>query len=528
MLPIDKLFINGRIYTMEEEGKTVEAIGVKDGKIVFTGTNEEAAPIESLKKIDLDGKVVLPGFTDSHCHMAEVAEGFGKVNLENAASIEEVIALLKEKLPEIKPGQWLIGYQISSANLKENRLPDRKDLDLVSTEVPVFISSNCLHNYMTNSKGLRLAGIDKNFRAPEIALMDCYEDGEPTGIFREHGMLKYINKVKPCPLQKEEEREEALYKGLMMYSAWGYTTLHTYDGFDKSPVDEISIYQKLEKKGRLPMRMIINRQHGVNNSLGAISGLGNEKVKYGAVKFFTDGNFAERSALLLKDYGDTPDYKGRVLHDFEVFGKEIEEAYKKGNDIAIHVIGDGGMEQVLNIIERIYDKNSKAQFRLIHATLVTEEQVKRLSKLPVIIDTQTIFMPSMGHTVARRLNYDERTKNVMAVKTLNDNGIRVTLSDDGPIATGNPFMAIRFATTREPSFGEASFQPQECLTVYDAVKMYTKNSAYDAHEEDLKGTITVGKLADFITISRDIFLTPPKEIDTITVLDTYLGGEKVE
>lgn len=374
MFQVDKLFVNGKFYTMAAEGQTVSALAVHHGKIVAAGAVRDLGNIPAAEIVDLGGKTVLPGFTDTHCHMAECAEGLAKVDLGAVTCMDEAVELLKAGLRDVRPGKWLTGYQISAPSLRENRLPTRYDLDRVSREVPIFLSSNCLHNFMVNSKALELAGIDRYFDRPERRLLECDESGEPTGRLREHGMLKYVNAVRPCALESGEEGLKALERCLLDFAGSGFTTVHSYDGFDGSKLDDLAPYQELERRGRLPVRVILNRQHGVGNALGAVSGLGNEKIKYGAVKFFTDGSFSQRSAYLRESYADQENFRGIPIYQDAEYLELVKAAYGEGNDIAIHVIGDGGLAQVLDILRRIYDPGRKQQFRLIHGLFAAPDQ----------------------------------------------------------------------------------------------------------------------------------------------------------
>ena len=224
MFMVDSVFLNGKIYTMEEEDAFVEAIAVFDGKYVFAGTTEEAREIPAREVIDLAGKTVIPGFTDTHCHLAEMTEAPAKIDLMDARSMDDVVDMLKEGLKDLPEGGWIVGYNLLSALLKENRLPNRYDLDRVSTEVPVFLSSNCLHNFMGNSKILELADLKKDYDGPCKELLVVDENGEPTGNFREHGLLPRITASRPSLLGNHQETLDAMAASITQCAKWGYTS----------------------------------------------------------------------------------------------------------------------------------------------------------------------------------------------------------------------------------------------------------------------------------------------------------------
>lgn len=529
MVKADVNFINGNIYTMKNEGDKIEAFSVQNGKIIAAGTEAEIKKIPAEKTIDLKGKTVIPGMQNTHCHLAECAEGKAKVDLGGCKTMDELLERLTQGLNK-RTGDWLFAYQADGEHLVENRLPNRFDLDKVSKDVPIFISANSLHHFMCNTKALEVLGITKDWQIPDAIkkLNAVDKEGNPVGSFAEHALLKYINQKKPTALSSLENCKKAMYKTLREFSSYGITTMHTCDGFDSSLCDSISLYQKLEAEGKLPMRVICNRQTTVGNSLGAVSRLGNDKVKLGAVKLFADGSVAQRSAYLRSPYNDKPGYYGIPVRTDAEMLEAISAAYSEGNDVCIHVIGDAAVEQVLNCIEKVWDGSSTQQIQLIHGTLIPEDLIERMAKFPVTVDSQAMFLPNMALFGTDRVGAD-RARWFFPFKSLMQAGIKVTGGDDGPITNPNPFFAIREAVTRETSFGSGKqFYPEECLSIYEALSMYTKNAAWNTREETFKGTLETGKLADFAILDKNIFTVPSEEISSIKVLETYLGGVKIE
>lgn len=510
---------------MEKENDTVEALVVHDSRIIFAGSAEIALGFGAKTLVDLKGAAVIPGFNDTHCHISEMAETPLKVDLLAAESIDEVVALLTAKKSGLEPGAWIVGYNLEGGKLREKRLPDRYDLDRVSQEIPVFVSEIGLHDFMCSSGVLETAGISKGFDKPWHELLELDAGGEPTGRIKEHGMLRYINARRPIIFGTREKALDALENALLTCAQWGYTTLHTYDGFSGSMLDSFSAYQALEKEQRLPMRMVLNRTGGDENELGAVSGFGNEKIKYGAVKFFADGSYAQHSAYLLAPYVDMPETCGRLIHRPEDLKAGMKKAYEDGNDVAVHVIGDGAAELVIRIIEEISQPESPAVFTMIHCHLLNDGLRKRMAKLPVIAAMQPIFVGNLSTATVHEKIGRERVKNYHAFGSALKSGVTVTGGTDGPISNQNPMLGIAKAVSRIDCFGEP-FQPQEKVSVFDAVGFYAKNAARCAHEETLKGTLTDGKLADFIVLDRDIFQIDPADIEHVRVTATYLGGER--
>ncbi|MCI1208896.1 MAG: amidohydrolase [Treponema sp.] len=526
MFKTDTNYVNGKIYTMAREGEIISAFSVLNGKIVAAGTSEEIAAIPAKETVDLQSRTVLPGFQDTHCHIGETTEDSKKINLVKTRSLDDVLSVLSDVLVKKQYAKWIIAYNINSALLKENRLPDRHDLDKVSGTVPIFVTSYCGHNYTCNTAALKAFGFDRNFKGDEKHSLDRDANGDPTGLIREHSLLNYINKIKPSALGTHEDCKDALVQVLKDFSSKGITTVHTCDGMDGSYCDEPAIYQALEQEQRLPMRVVFDRWHSAHNMLGAVSGFGSDKIKYGAVKLLTDGSFSEWSACLKEDYSDRKGCRGIPIYTDEKLLELMGDAYEEGDDLAVHAIGDAAVEQFLQTVRKIYDPSRKQQFRLIHATFSRPEQMDEMTKYPIIIDTQPMFLPNMALMGTPRLG--SRARWMLPFKSMFDRGLIVTGGDDSPVCNNNPFLGIRYAVTRECSAGSSNlFFPEECLSVYQAVSMYTRNASYDEHEEKIKGTMEEGKLADFIVLDRDIFKIPTKEISDIKVIGTYIGGKKV-
>ena len=525
-IKIDTLFVNGTFYTMESEGATVESVASLHGRIFDAGTKEELMEkYDAGEVVDMGGRCVLPGLIDTHCHVAEWCEGMRKVDLTEAATVEKVLAMLKEALANVPEGHWLMGYQVTERKI--GRLPNRWELDTVSDTVPIFLEENGFHSFMVNSPMLRLLGVDKYFHGPGSQYCERREeDGEINGIFREHGMIPYIMKNYRSVFKDEDDMLDGLREGLMRWSRYGYTTVHSCDGFSGSPIDEIGTYQKLERQGRLPMRVVLNKQRAVDNSMGAISGLGDDMVRYGAFKIFIDGSFSGRSALLTEDYADDPGNRGKIARSYEEFCSLVRHAYELGNDLAIHVIGDAAVDWVLKALESFYDpKRKDQQIALIHVSLTRPDQWEKMARYPIVLETQPIFLPDMEHSREHRLD-EKRARWLMAYRSWMDQGLIVAGGEDGPIYSSDPFLSMYYAVTRR-IHDDVYLNPEQAVSVYEAVSMYTKNASFCAHEETRKGTITPGKYADFAVLDRDIFHISPEKLKDVKNTRTYLGGKLV-
>lgn len=532
MIKPDVVYLNGKIYTMTSEGEMVEAIAVLNGKIVFTGTTEEASALNGKRVVDLEGKTVIPGFTDTHLHLMMDCEERLKVNLLNAASIEEVISLMKEKADaEPQENGWLMGATLHVEKLKEERFPNRYELDRISETRPIVITSYCHHTAMVNSKALELAGIGKGFQPETEGTIDVDENGEPNGIIRETAYGLYLEPLMDVDLSDNEFRKSILQKQAATYSSMGITTFQTYSALGDEMAEYLYTYQELEEEGKLPFRIIVNSAADLPKSVGLVSGIGTDKVKYGAKKIFSDGSLNSRSAALIEPYSDAPEEKGILYYTQEELTAQIREGYEYGMEVSIHTIGDQSMEMVLNGIEQTLaevEGKRNTRFRIIHAMVVNENQIERMKRLPIILDTQPVFLRNWGEALFDRVG-EERAQLFIPLRRYLDEGLLVTAGSDAPVEDVAPLIGIQCAVTRQDLNGkpEGGLIPDQRISVYEAVCLFTKNAAYCTNEEKLKGTLETGKLGDFIVLDRDIFHTEPSDIHNIRILKTVLGGEEV-
>jgi predicted amidohydrolase YtcJ len=477
----------------------------------------------------------LPGFSDTHVHLLMDCIARSYVQLDKARNIAELVDIMREQ--DAGGDAWYIGADVSMANLEENRFPKRYELDRVTDSRPIFIFSHCLHFLMVNSKALEIAGITKEKVAGDGCL-SYYEDGEPDGIIMEEAYVKFFANVFAGKYADLDYRYETLRDTLGEYSKRGLTTIHSISGYAGAPPMEFfDQYYALEKAGLLPIRVVVNSSY-LPLSLNPLTGFGTDMVKVGSKKIFMDGSLGGRTASMVEPYSDDPEERGEIFHDLDSIAALLKEAYDAGIEASAHAIGDAAMELLISAAEAVYPeinepdpvKRLKAaglrRLRIIHASVIRPGHAERMSKLPVILDMQPIFINSDGVFVMDRLG-PERTKFYTAMRTLTDAGIIITGGSDAPVDPAIPLRGIECAVTRGKIDGTEADKivPEEALSVYEAVSLFTRNAAYCASEEDVKGTITAGKYADFILLDRDIFETEPKEIHNLRVLKTVVGGK---
>ncbi|MDR1292402.1 MAG: amidohydrolase [Clostridiales Family XIII bacterium] len=537
MILADKVFFNGKIYTMHAPGETVSAIVARDGKIIYAGTDEKALSYPSGETEDLGGRICLPGFIDTHIHTFLDCNSRQNIVLNHAKDIAELVDIMKAH--DDGGDGWLIGGGISMPDLAEGRYPNRRELDMITTERPVFIFSHCLHFIMANSAALKLAGISKEL-TPDDECLTYFEDGEPDGMLREAAYSKFLTAPFGKRYSDPEYRLNVLRDGIAEYPEYGLTTLHCISGLaDAPPFEYFDQYHQLDREGALPVRVVVNSTY-LPETLNPLTGFGTDMVKVGAKKVYMDGSLGGLTAAMLEPYSDAPDVKGEIFYTLDEMIAFLREAYDAGIEAAVHAIGDASMERLITAAEAVYPKSDEPdtvkrlkdaglrRLRVIHACVVAPGHIERMSRLPVILDMQPNFINSNGGFMRERIGR-ERMKYFTPLKSFMDAGLMVTGSSDAPVEPSRPFVGIECAVTRRRLDGtpEERLAAQEAISIYDAVSMYTRNAAYCSSEEDAKGTIEAGKYADFIVLDKDVFETKPEDYGKIRdtkVLKTVLGG----
>lgn len=526
-MKVEKLFINGKIYTMEAEGDFCDAIAVTGDRIIKTLRAEETAAYEAEEVIDLKGKAVLPGFIDCHLHLLSYTQSLQSVSLRGCKSWEECKARLVERAEKTPKGEWVRGAAFNHEDWTVPELPDRYELDTISTEHPIIIGRYCMHVSVVNSQALTLAGIDKDF-VPEAENSVAKDDaGEPTGVLWENAVTPVLNII-PDKLATVEAKKDALEEVMKDMNSYGLTGAHPIQGKFCDAVEFIDLYQDMETEGRLPLRLYVN--YDEFPGIPMKTGFGNEKIKYGFYKIYSDGSLGSRAAALYESYSDAPGVHGVCNYTQEEINQMCQTAYDKNLQIGIHAIGDKGLDIALTAIENCYNPEPKPdyRFRLIHVMCTNEDLIARMKKLPVVLDIQPKFVSTNVSWSEERLG-KERSKYAYPWRRLLDEGFVITGSSDAPVEPYNPFLGAYAVTTRKDLEGnpDGGWYPEQCVTTYEALEMYTKSAAFSSFEEDLKGTITAGKLADFIVLDTDPFAVEPEKLKDILVEQTYLGGKKV-
>ncbi len=542
----------GRIYTMDSQRPEAESVYVENGVIkALDLSREDAARLSGgdgggeLKVIDLAGRCLLPGFHDSHLHMiAYGATQTDCVDLSGARSVVEVQELLRKHIRENekKPGSWVIGSGWNHENFTDKRMPDREDLDAVSTEHYIFIKRICIHIAAVNSKVLELCGLEGEEdqesagaaeTSPEIGR---FEDGRPNGLIFEDAINNVVLIHRP-PYGEEEIRRIILETAEGMRRS-GFTTIQTDDmkafADEGSKKNILKAYDQLRKDGRLPLRIIEQVQVSSLAELETIMETAEElenddwfSIK--TIKVLLDGSLGGWTAAVNRPYADNPQAVG-------VLNFTDQELYEIGRycrerelQLACHAIGDRAIDQLLALTARL-----EAEFgapapgkepRIVHCQLSSYEQIEELARLSFLADIQPTFVPSDYQLVSQRIAKEEQGS-IYAWHTLLEQGIGLAGSSDCPVETYLPFYGIRAAVCRTSLEGEPSggWRPYEKLTLKEALALYTTGSAKSVGEENRRGMIREGFLADLAVTDRDPYEVKPEHLHEIRVEEVICGG----
>lgn len=538
----DKIFINAKAYTLEAEGVCKEAIVVKDGKFAYVGTNDEALDkYEAKEVIDLKGKTVLPGMGDSHMHFFAFCQTFTTVDLGGAKSKKEAIERLAAKAAETPEGEWIKGSNFDQSKWDdcEDQLPTREDLDKASTKHPIVIKRVCLHSAVANTLALEKANIGKNFEFGPGGLVELDENGMPNGILREQAP-KIYDELIPDPFLIPANKAKYMKQGLDMAAQYGLTMIHTYAAEIWKYTEDINDYIELNRKGELPVRMTIYLDEYFDKPYVTKAEREDpfRAAQMGGFKSFCDGSLGSRSAKLFEPYDDDPTTDGILVIDQDGLNERMYKAYKMGLQPATHAIGDKGLENVINAIEYCLEQGKKDgmtdweqkdrhPFRIIHAQMANEEMIARMAKLPVVLDIQPSFFLTDLHWIKERVG-EKRALDSYTWKKYQDAGLVMAGGSDCPVEIFSPWNGIFSCVARQDldCYPEGGVQPEEKLSRYDAVCLFSKNIPIATGEEDLMGTIEAGKFADMVVIDRDIFECPESEIKDIKALNTYMAGNE--
>jgi predicted amidohydrolase YtcJ len=527
---VDVLFTTGNIYTVNHHQPHAEALAVKHGRIVFVGSNDDAKKFHAAKTVDLGGRTVVPGLTDSHCHIFGIGEREMRLNLEGANSLEAFLARVKERVDNTVPGKWITGRGWIETFWKPPQFPMRQDLDRIAPDNPVFLTRADGHAAIANSAALKIARIDKNTPDP-FGGQILKKNGEPNGMLLDKAQDLVAKNI---PKATQAEREEALLRGIDREVKLGWCEIQNAGSYK----EDIDLIRKAFETGKIKIRFV-NAVYGPGDDAqnflreGSTIDAFDHHFTQRTIKVLFDGALGSRGAALLKPYSDDPETSGFLREKPEELRPMFEEALRRGIQVETHAIGDRANRLILDLYEQAFKavppgnrKIREPRWRIEHAQIVDSGDIPRFAKLGVIPSMQPSHAISDLFFAPHRLGRD-RLAVAYAWQSFIKNGCIIAGGSDAPVERGEPMIEFYAAVARKSIKGESGegWHPEQAVSREDALKMFTIWPAYAVFEEKDKGSIEVGKLADFTVLSQDIMKIPENEILETRNEMTVIGGE---
>ena len=532
------IYKNGAVYTGELP--LVQAFAVEDGKFIFAGSNEDADALTSddTTVIDLQGKFVCSGFNDSHMHLLNYGGSLMKAQLaEHTTSLADMVKCLSDFLAEhpCKEGAWLQGRGWNQDYFTDaDRMPNRYDLDKVSTETPICAVRACGHCLVVNSKALEILGVTADTPQPEGGEIGM-ENGKPDGRFFDNAM-DAVYQIIPVP--DKEEIKEMIRIACKALNSYGVTSSQTddYCVYRSVPWQTVNeAYEELEASGELTVRVYEQSNFTDLPSLkefveaGNVTGTGTEMFKFGPLKMLGDGALGARTAFLSRPYADDPSTCGIPVFSQETMDEMIGYANAHGMQAAVHTIGDACLDRVLIAYEKALTENPRENHRhgIVHCQITRPDQLEKIANMKLHVYAQSIFLDYDNHIVEERVG-KELASTSYSWKTLMKKGATVSNGTDCPVELPDALSCMQCAVTRTTLHDNVGpYLPEQKFTVQEALNSYTCCGAYASFEEHIKGKISEGMLADFVILGENPFEVEENHIKDIPVCQTFLGGKNV-
>lgn len=521
----DLILYNGSFWTVDVRAPRAQAVAISNGRFMAVGSNEEVLNLAAgrSRKVDLGQKTVLPGFIDAHTHPAES----GRLHLRQVdcdlRSIGAIQGALRERAAKTPPGQWVLGFKYDDTKTSEERRLTIQDLDAAVPDHPVLVTHRGGHEAFANSPALKLAKVDEKTPDPNGGQFEHDSAGHLTGRINERA-IESFNRVIPSTYSRDDYREGVKLIAKMM-TRTGITSVGDALG---SPED-LQAYQDARDSGDLLFRVYcFIHSSSIDRMIaaGVRTGFGDERVRVGGMKQIADGAISGRTARLSQPYVGHPNDYGTFSATEEELYEYGRKAHAAGWQLGTHANGDAAIERVLNVYERINREMPRKdpRFRIEHCTLINDSIIQRMRALKVIPTPFSTYVYYHGE----KMQYygEERLKHMFALRTFLDAGLRPTQASDYPPGEFPPMMALQSEVTRTDMKGHV-WGANQRISIEEAIYVGTMNGAYASYEENLKGSIEPGKLADLVVLDRDPFKEDPSTLVTIPVERTMMGGKWV-
>ena len=527
----DLIVTHANIYTVDRQHPKAEAVAVIGDRIIAVGSRAaiDAWRGPATRVIDAHGKLLLPGFNDSHVHFTDGGANLAAVQLNDAASAEEFKRRIARQAASTAKGAWILGGDWDETKWSPARLPTAALIDDVTRDVPVFVSRYDGHQGLANSAAMRLAGITAGTADVPGGVIVRDASGAPTGIFKD-AAEDLIYKAIPPP--SHEQRLAAVRRALTYAASLGVTSVQHM----AADYADVAVYSELLEKGELTTRIYcapLETGWQDQAKVGLRRDWGSSYLRLGAVKGFADGSIGSRTAALFEPFSDEPDNRGILSAEMqppEAMRERLTKADAAGLQLRVHAIGDRAISMILDIFEAIEKADGYHDQRMTieHAQHVAPKDFERFARLHVIASMQPYHAIDDGRWVEARIGH-ERARTSYAWRSFLDHGVTLAFGTDWDVAPLDPLLGLYAAVTRATLDGRnpQGWIPEQKITLAEAVEAYTLGSAFAEFEENEKGSITPGKLADMVVLSGDIFAMPPEAIRNVKVETTMVGGRIV-
>jgi predicted amidohydrolase YtcJ len=524
----DLIITHAKVWTVDKSHPTAQAVAVLGDRIVAVGANQE---IEAWRGpathvIDAGGKLLLPGFDDAHVHFVSGGLQLDAVQLNDATSAQEFVRRIAERAKSTPKGEWIQGGDWDETKWDPPNLPTKELLDPVTADIPVFISRYDGHMALANSVALRLAGVTARTPDPPGGTIVRDAQGNPTGALKDAAM-DYVNKVIP-PLS-HEQRLRAVKRALAYAASVGVTSVQHMN----PDYADIAVYAELLQRGELTTRIyaapyIMDVEDQAK--IGIRHAFGGPYLRIGALKAYADGSLGSGTAYFFEPFNDQPNNHGLLSDEMQplsLMRDRMMKADAAGLQICTHAIGDQAISMILDLYSEIAQAHGPAdrRWRIEHAQHMAAKDFARFAQLHVIASMQPYHAIDDGRWAEKRIGHD-RASRTYAFRTFLNHGVRLAFGTDWDVAPLNPMLTVYAAVTRATLDGKnpGGWFPEQKLTVPETIEAYTMGSAYAEFQENDKGSITPGKLADIVLLSDDIFTIDPVRIRDVKVLKTIVGG----
>lgn len=526
----DLVLRGGRVFLGRGAG-FAESVAIWGRRVIAHGTDSEIDALvgEGTRVIELRGRLAAPGLNDAHQHLLSVGLGLSEIDCKADTRLNDLLAKVKERAAKAKPGEWIFGRGYDHFELDAKRHPFREELDQVAPNNPVYVKRTCGHMGVANSAALKLAGIDETTPQPEGGHIES-QNGKLTGLLQERAQEKITAVL-------SDHTIDALAEGVRMGQrhnlSLGFTSVTDPGVGLRQGYDEWKAYQQLKRQGGFGLRMHLMPLAGASGwpdraiDLGLMTGDGDEWLRVGPMKLFTDGSAGGKTAAMFNPYLNEPDNLGIMIYEDRQLFDYVKDYHDRGYQVAAHAIGDRAIEQILTAYELAIGNDVENQgnrrHRIEHCGFLSPEQLARMKRIGVLPAPQAIFMYEFGDLYVDVLGEDLAAK-AYPLRSFLEAGVHPSASSDAPVSSTNPFQNIYSMITRKTKRGTVLGADQR-VSLEEALHCYSYCGAYGSFEEDIKGTLAPGQLGDVTVFDRDLFAVEPEEILEANADFAIVGGE---